>query len=86
MIKHEFAEPGEFVGIVSVERADGSGDYVAVFPFEAGYTGLGYWPWIVAGLIVLQLNYLWMSGWFSRKLQRQTANVENLPGTQNVPH
>ena len=78
MVRHEFATPGEFVGIVTVERADGTNDYVAVFPFEAGYTGLGYWPWIVVGLIALQLNYLWMSGWFSRKPKRDTANVEKL--------
>lgn len=85
MVRHEFPEPGEFVGIVSVERADGGDDYVAVFPFEAGYTGLGYWPWIVAGLIALQLNFLWMSGWLSRKFKRKSADVGKLPGSQNVP-
>ena len=86
MARHEFTEAGEFVGIVTVERADGGGDYVAVFPFETGYTGLGYWPWIVAGLIVLQLNYLWMSGWFSRRFRRGGAGVEELPGNPDVPH
>lgn len=61
-VGYEFDRPGEFVGIVSVTRPDGDGLYTAVFPFEAGYTGLGYWPWIIAGLLLLQLNYLWMSG------------------------
>jgi len=61
-VGHEFDKPGKFVGIVSVTRHDGDGLYTAVFPFEAGYTGLGFWPWIIAGLLLLQLNYLWMSG------------------------
>jgi hypothetical protein len=61
-VSHRFEQPGEYVGIVTVTRADGAGSYTAVFPFEAGYTGLGYWPWIVGGLLLLQLNYLWMSG------------------------
>ena len=61
-VSHRFEQPGEYVGIVTVARADSAGSYTAVFPFEAGYTGLGYWPWIVGGLLLLQLNYLWMSG------------------------
>jgi len=61
-IAHNFDEPGEFVGIVTVRPADSEVNYTAVFPFEAGYTGLGYWPWIIGVLILLQLNYLWMSG------------------------
>ena len=61
-IGHEFDKPGDFVGIVSVSRPDGGGLYTAVFPFEAGYTGFGYWPWVIVGLLLLELNYLWMSG------------------------
>jgi hypothetical protein len=61
-IAHDFERPGEYVGIVTVPRTDGAGHYTAVFPFETGYTGMGLWPWIVAGLLLLQLNYLWMSG------------------------
>ena len=61
-IAHRFEEPGEYVGIVTVPGPDGGDTYTAVFPFEAGYTGLGYWPWIVGGLVLLQLNYFWMSG------------------------
>lgn len=71
-ISHDFEEPGEFVGIVSVVRPDGDGHYTAVFPFEAGYTGLGYWPWVIAGLLLLQINYLWMSGHLSRFRQGET--------------
>jgi hypothetical protein len=61
-----FDTPGEFIGIVTVGRPDGDGVYTAVFPFEAGFTGPGYWPWIIAALVLLQLNYLWMSGRLTR--------------------
>lgn len=61
-VAHRFDHAGEYVGIVTVTRPNGAGEYTAVFPFEAGFTGLGYWPWIIGGLLLLQLNYLWMSG------------------------
>lgn len=65
-IAHTFEASGEFVGIVTVDRPDGTGAYTAIFPFEAGFTGPGYWPWIIAALILLQINYLWMSGRLAR--------------------
>lgn len=83
-VHHEFAEPGEFVGIVSVARPDGRGMYTAVFPFEAGHTGLGYWPWVIAGLILLQVNYFWMSGRFGRLRKGQQAPARPLPGTNDA--
>ena len=83
-IAHRFDEAGEFVGIVRVERQDSDVPYVAVFPFEAGYTGFGYWPWIIGGLILLQLNYLWMSGRFSKSRGKETAAVETLPGRRHA--
>lgn len=82
-IVHTFDKPGEFVGVVKVAKPDGDGDYTAVFPFEAGYTGLGYWPWIIGGLVVLQLNYLWMSGRFARSRNRTVTPVEQLRGDQH---
>jgi hypothetical protein len=79
-VGHKFEAPGEFVGIVSVVRPDGAGHYTAVFPFEAGYTGLGYWPWVVAGLLLLQINYLWMSGRIARFRQRLKAPAAQATG------
>ena len=83
-ITHEFEEPGEFVGIVTVQRPDGRGVYSAVFPFEAGYTGLGYWPWVIGGLILLQLNYLWMSGRLRRSRDGDMAPVDRLPESRSA--
>jgi hypothetical protein len=82
-IAHDFKEPGEFVGIVSVVRPDGGGHYTAVFPFEAGYTGLGYWPWVIAGLLLLQINYLWMSGRLTRFRQDETKLATQEPGAHD---
>ena len=62
MVLHDFEEEGHFIGIVSARNTESDVVYASVFPFEVGYTGLGYWPWIVARLIALQLQYLLMSG------------------------
>ena len=83
-VSHEFDEPGEFVGIVTVGKPDGNDIYTAVFPFEAGYTGLGYWPWVIAGLLLLQLNYLWMSGRFDRGRNHDTKSAEQMPESKSV--
>lgn len=78
---HTFEAPGEFVGIVTVERPDGAGVYTATFPFEAGFTGSGYWPWIIAALVLLQINYLWMSGRLTRSKPRTHAAAERPEGS-----
>lgn len=65
-IMYDFDEQGEFVGIVTVRNPENGKLYTAVFPFEVGFTGFGWWPWFVLFAVVLQINYLWMSGWFSR--------------------
>ena len=54
---HHFDEPGWYVGIVTATTAGGE-SYKAIFPFEVGYTGIGYWP-ILAMAIVLMLLLLW---------------------------
>ena len=66
-----FEADGEYVGIVSA-RTDEGKSYTAVFPFEVGYTGVGYWPWVIAALVVLQLNYWLMS---RRRARRAGAAV-----------
>jgi len=65
-VVHEFDEEGEFIGIVSALQPDTLKVYSAVFPFEVGYTGVGYWPFFAAILLLLQLQYLFMSGRLKR--------------------
>jgi hypothetical protein len=83
VVGHRFDSPGEFVGVVTVGHPD-TGLYTGVFPFEAGYTGLGYWPWVIAGLLMLQLNYLWMSGRFNQFRKRKSPTRAHEAGMQHA--
>ncbi|MCH9695380.1 MAG: FixH family protein [Gammaproteobacteria bacterium] len=65
-VMHEFEEEGDFVGIVSATHPDTGKVYAAVFPFEVGFTGFGYWPFIVALLVFIQFQFLLMSGRLKR--------------------
>ncbi|MGI9235826.1 MAG: FixH family protein [Woeseiaceae bacterium] len=65
-VMHEFEEEGDFIGIVSATQPATQKVYTAVFPFEVGFTGIGYWPFIVGVVLLLQLQYLYMSGRFKR--------------------
>lgn len=69
-VNHQFSEEGNFIGIVSAQHPDTGKVYAAVFPFEVGFTGLGYWPFFVGLLVLIQIQYLMMSGrlkrWFGR--------------------
>ena len=66
-VMHRFDEPGEFIGVVTAAAPNGAAPYTAVFPFEVGFTGFGYWPLIVLLVIALQLNYMFMRGWLGRR-------------------
>ncbi len=70
---HDFSEEGEFIGIVSATERDSGQVYAAVFPFEVGFTGIGYWPYFIAVLVLLQLQFLFMSGRLGRWLGGKRA-------------
>ena len=63
---YDFNEEGDYIGIVKAIPESGDREYIAVFPFEVGYTGLAYWPFFIAAVLLIQLQYLWMSGRLSR--------------------
>jgi len=69
-IIHTFENEGDFIGIVSARNLDNGEIYAAVFPFEVGFTGWGYWPFIIGLLVLIQIQYLAMSGrlrrWFTK--------------------
>lgn len=77
-VVHDFAEEGDFIGIVSATHPDTKKVYAAVFPFEVGFTGIGYWPLFVAALILLQLQYLFMSGRLKRWMGRWGGNAASV--------
>lgn len=74
-ISHTFAEEGDFIGIVSARNPDSDVVYASVFPFEVGFTGLGYWPFFIGLLVLLQLQYLFMSGRLKRWFGTTAAAV-----------
>jgi hypothetical protein len=61
-VLYDFAEEGEYIGVITASPGGGDRQHIAVFPFEVGYTDFGYWPLIVGALILIQLQYLLMSG------------------------
>ena len=67
-VTHTFEEEGDFIGIVSARNTESNVVYAAVFPFEVGFTGWGYWPLLIGLLVLIQIQYLAMSGrrrrWF----------------------
>ena len=70
LVNYEFKEEGNFIGIVSAQHPESGKIYAAVFPFEVGFTGLGYWPFFIGLLVLIQFQFLLMSGrlkrWFSK--------------------
>jgi len=63
---YDFEDEGDFVGVVSVRQPDTGRTYTAVFPFEVGFAGFGWWPWFALAAVLLQVNYLVMSGGLAR--------------------
>lgn len=63
---YTFAAEGSYIGIVSAPPGENGRRHVAVFPFDVGFTGLGYWPYVVGVVLLIQLQYLWMSGRLAR--------------------
>lgn len=65
-VVHDFAEEGDYIGIVTANVDGDEKIYRAVFPFEVGYTGFGYWPFFIVLLLAIQVQYFIMSGRFRR--------------------
>ena len=65
-VLYDFTEEGEYIGVVTAAPSTGDRQHIAVFPFEVGYTDFGYWPLIVGVLLLIQLQYMFMSGRLAR--------------------
>ena len=72
---HEFDDEGDFIGIVSANEPGSGKVYAAVFPFEVGFTGIGYWPFFIGVLLLLQMQYLFMSGRLKRWYQARSTTA-----------
>jgi hypothetical protein len=75
---HSFDAEGDYIGIVTAAVDDTDRIYTAVFPFEVGFTGLGYWPFIIALLLAIQIQYFIMSGRFARWRAKRNARKSDL--------
>lgn len=60
-VLHEFDERGEYLGIVTARHPETDQLYTAIFPFEVGYTRLGYVPVFIILAIIVQ-GLFWYSG------------------------
>lgn len=78
-VMHEFDVSGEYVGIVTVDDPVNGKQHHAVFPFEVGFTGFGYWPAIAAAIVALHLQYLYMSGRKPFRRQSRLSAVDTAP-------
>jgi len=82
-VRHEFTETGKFVGIVTLAQPDSGKIYTAVFPFDVGFTGFGYWPLFGLFALLLQLNYLWMSGRLSKWRRKRRPRLTVVRGLRH---
>ncbi|MES2626279.1 MAG: FixH family protein [Pseudomonadota bacterium] len=73
-VLHDFAEEGDFVGIVTVKHPDTEQHYSAVFPFHVGAKAWGYLPLLAVIAILSHVGYLFFSGAFRRFRRVQRAN------------
>ena len=77
-VVYDFTEEGDYIGIVTANVDGEERIYRAVFPFEVGFTGLGYWPFFIALVLAVQIQYFFMSGRFSRWRARRKPPTPNV--------
>jgi len=74
LIRHEFADSGDYIGIVTAAHPTLDRTYMAVFPFHVGESDWGYLPLFIGIALLLQINYWIMTGGFTRwRDQRKAA-------------
>ncbi len=81
-VLHEFAEEGDYIGIVTASVAGDATVYRAVFPVEVGFTGFGYWPLFAVLLVAMQIQYLLMSGRIRRWREQRKSRRPRLTVVQ----
>lgn len=80
VVQH-FDEPGWYIGIITATTTDLGEVYTAIFPFEVGFTGFGYWPLLILLIVLLQLFHWQSDGSFSRwrdKIKTGSSEAEHV--------
>jgi len=72
-VEHTFTEPGWYIGIVTARHPTLDKTYEAVFGFHVGKRSWGFWPWVILGLLAVQLQYWVASGGLARWRQARRA-------------
>ena len=65
-VEHTFTRPGWYIGIVTARHPTLDKTYEAVFGFHVGKRSWGFWPWVILGLLAVQLQYWVASGGLAR--------------------
>jgi hypothetical protein len=74
-VLHDFAEEGDFIGIVTIKHPETEQYYSAVFPFHVGAQAWGYLPLFAVIAALSHLGYLFFSGGINRwRLARRSSN------------
>lgn len=76
---HEFERKGWYIGIVRTRHPTLEREYAAVFGFHVGGQGPGYWPWLLALAVLVQLHFWVSNGGWSRWQARRGQGVEGGP-------
>ncbi|MFT4631729.1 MAG: hypothetical protein ACI8PP_000502 [Candidatus Pseudothioglobus sp.] len=66
--EYKFQKPGSYIGIVTARHPTKDLVYHAVFPFNVGNTGYGYWPLVLLVIVFLQLLHMSSQGILQRLL------------------
>ncbi len=72
-VRHDFEQPGGYIGIVVAENPDNGKAYNAVFYFEVGNAGYGWVPLFIALITVAQLLF-----WFSTGTLQRFAGIPRM--------
>ena len=74
-VVQQFNQPGWYIGIVTASTPNQAEVYTAVFPFEVGFTGFGFWTFVTLLFIFLIVTYMYTNGtlstWVSKLVVRR---------------
>jgi len=70
-VLHDFAETGDYLGVVTVKHPETDEYYSALFPFSVGFQGWGLLPLFGLLALVAQLGYWLLTGGYTRWRVRQ---------------